>query len=186
MKHTKNLLIACVFLLSACGGDKTEGTMLSASTSAVVDKALRLSEAYADKRIAFEGYLAFNDGATIDSKKNVLSMSVQSMPDGKGESIENVDVDLGNGKDQVQIPDGTKTNRPVGYNTTESTIDVNLIKVTTHSGEVVNLKQKLKISATVVYVKNFQTGKTNTMPMLNSDKQGFVFELKDVRFDIVK
>jgi hypothetical protein len=186
MKQTKNLLIACVILLSSCGGDKVEGTLLSASTSAVVDKELRLSEAFADKRIALEGYLTFNDGATIDSKKNVLSMSVRSMPDGKGESIENVDVDLGNGKDQVQIPDGTKTNRPAGYNTTESTIDVDQIKVTTHSGEVVNLKQKLKISATVVYVKNFQTGKTNTMPMFNSDKQGFVFELKDVRFDAVK
>jgi hypothetical protein len=26
----------------------------------------------------------------------------------------------------------------------------------------------------------------NTMPMFNSDKQGFVFELKNVRFDAVK
>ncbi len=179
-----NLFCATATLLLASCGNTSEGELIKDNTHKGIENALSYSQEYADKRIAMTGYLKF-DGGTYELGKQEITMSFDAAPDGSGEHLNSFTIKMGEGKNEVSFPKGTNA-KSAGYNTTSSEIDVSKIMVTTNSGKAYPLTQKLKVSGTVKYTKDFSTGKTMEMPMFNSDKKGFVYQLENVRFDEVE
>ncbi len=183
-KHFLLLLAASLTLLSC--GDTSEGEPIKDNTRTGIDNALSYSQDYAGKRVSMTGYLAFDDGASYEEGKNLIRMSFHSGPGGEGDLLQTFEVKMGDGKNEVSIPKGKEAAFTPGYKTTSFEVDPSKISVTTAGGARAPLTQKLKVSGTVEYTKDFNTGKTMEMPMFNSDKKGYVYELKDVRFDEVK
>ena len=182
MKKSTLLIIAAATLLASCG-DTSEGELIKDNTREGVTTLLSFSQDKADKRVAMVGYLSFG-GGTYEVGKNEIRMELMSAPDGAdgGELLNSFPVKMGDGKNEVSFPKGSNS-KSAGYRTTSSEIDVAKITVTTADGKNYPLTQKLKVSGTVKYTKDFSTGKTMETPMFNSDKKGFVYELQDVRFD---
>jgi hypothetical protein len=184
MNFTKYGYCVFFFLISACA-DMSEGVVLKISSRKEVDQQLRISDQYADKRIAIEGYLNFSDGASEDGKENTLQMNIMGTPDASGEVLEYIKIKMGDGKNEVHVPLASEMHKDKAFNKIEKKVDLSKVTLTTNNGDVIPLTQKVKISATVTYPKDY-TGKRMTIQLFTSDVTGLYMELKDIRLDAVK
>ena len=171
--------IALLLLLAGCA-NTTPGELFTPASKSNVQEKLDWQTTYQKKRIAMDGFL-FLRGSSEESAGSV-EMALYTQPMGEGERLVDLKAGTGTGKDEVHLPTIGK-GKSAGYQRTELKVDVEAATYSDHDGKTHPLKDKMRLSGTVLYVDHFQGGFSHMADPMNKGKDIYAFSLSDVRFD---
>lgn len=175
------LLSAVTLVMISCGGPK-EGELVKESTAKFMHEEFDTKTDNNEKRIAIEGYIYTNGSLSVD-EKNKMSMGLYTEPFGEGDNLLSFDTELGDGKNEVNIP--MHNGKSAGYKTEEFTFDDKEIRFTTNDGTQYDLSQKVKLSGTATYILTMPPVELRDA-LADTTYKKYAWDLKDVRIDLVK
>lgn len=176
------LIIACSLFASSCKDD-SPGELIKESTKKYVVETFDHQTDYHDKRIAIEGFIYPKETTNIEAGNATLEISTQ--PKSGGDNLADVEIRLGDGKNQVVLPTQGK-GKEVIFRTTEFKVDESKLKFFDSDGNQHPITDKVRLSGTVTYVKHYQGGFSHIPDPMNEGKENYPFVLKDVRLDPIK
>lgn len=174
------LSASALFFLSACS-NSSKGELLKESTKSFVRENLDYKTDYHKKRIAVDGYLWIG---SLRMENNKLNVALYTKPGGAGDQLLDIATERADSPNAVMFP--MKNGKSAGYNTTEHEINLDQMTFRDNDNNQFPVSQKMRVSGTVTYVENFQSGFSKMPDPLNKGKELYPFTLESARFDIVQ
>ena len=160
-----------------------QGKLIAPATRASVRDQLDHKTDYHEKRVSLDGYIFLT--SSTEQTDSQVGLALYSKPMGQGDRLVDFQVEAGQGKNQVHLPTIGK-GKSAGYRRTEHKVDMDKATFTDADGRPHPLREQVRISGTVRYVKHFQGGFSKMKDPMDSSKELYPFALHDVRLDLPK
>lgn len=174
-------LFLSALLFTSCSQNSV-GEPLKESTVKSVKETLHHNTDKDGKRVSVDGYMDFN-GSSED--KGIVTLLFFTQPGGTGNRLLNFNIKRGNGKNEIYIETSSKGKKD-GPNAIAYDVDIDKLKFQDNEGTSYPLTQKIKLSGTVNYNKNFEGIYFSTDDIDSPRKKDYVYSFEDVRIDVLK